>query len=1281
MLFIFENKTGNLGEIESRSCFKSDQLGPIFIYEPPYKIDFLNTLGAVIDCSAHGVPDPQITWYHSGKVVSAFPELLLLPTNGSLIFAPFTNDNYKQDIHAGVYICHASNMHGKIVSRPVNVRAVVSQSYEAQVYDEYVIKGNTAVFTCNIPSFVTDYVVVTSWVREDSFTIRADESTGYFYFSSFPYGGRMSGKKLRKCSSKRLSLVEVFFTKMSAAENEYLIIYSFEILAGSRYSFLSGGKLHIRNVMNTDNNQAFWCRTRHLLNGFTHRSASSGRLYVTDSESSIAPRFTHSEMQVVAKKDENVELGCAAQGHPIPNYTLNTENGPKKHPVAINQWNKLKDDASSLRGISLVKHERKDFRFDSEMTQMKLDEAGAWCKEKKKGADWQPVKVGRRVLQLSGSLIINKAKITDSGVYVCYVNNTVGATNTKTTLTITEPLTVFIDPQRQVVDVGKSATLNCSVTGNPQGFVEWKKDGKSVHLRRRSQTSTSSASFNDSSLFIKRVHRSDKGMYQCFVTNSYEVKQGTAQILLGDVSPILTRTFSNKVLQPGPVVSLTCVTSGNPKPFIKWNLDGQVLKESSKFRIHEYMTKDGSISNTLNVTNVQSKDGGLYTCIALNKVGEKRYTGKLHVYGLPLVKEMLNRTVVAGENFLLHCYTSGYPIKSIYWFRDNYAIASGTKYEIFNNGSIIVKKADKISDSGRYTCTAIKPQIAPLSLPPKPKERSTIRIFCSVVAGDPPFTIKWFKDGKSLSLHLGIIEKKEDAYSSIEIQSLSTFHSGNYTCSVRNFGGTSSATASLNVEAPPFWKKPPTSKIAGQFQDVRMDCSVGGYPLPVVTWAKLLEGRVKQKIEKVDKRYYIHSNGTLLVKNVSGDEIGSYLCEASNDVEPSLSKEIQLTMGTPPVVELPATLKTINKGHNLSIPCYVRGLNISKIVWKKTTSSQTIELRSKKRITIKKNLGPVSITSTLLIVNVMKRDNGVYTCTTSNTFGQAEKSVKVIIQEPPDSAYNITLFKYQNKTLQLGWMPPKSDGNSPLTGYELQYKPVTAFPRASIKDLEPGVTFEIKVVSANMLGRGRASDVISFMPTLNGTLIIHQSSREDVSDASLQPLIIIIIPAVAVFFLVIILIVIIVLFKKRKDQEQTPVKHDEYMKKLDTINPCTAQSSDQDQYGYGKLSADDNTLNRNYMNLSRYSTTYNNSSHCKIVYYWYRLVVKPNKTKYSILSIKRESPLAASVVTPRYDDVSISPYATFKLPDRENVEQLGPTLTSHMELKTFTPSKTVSSAL
>lgn len=43
----------------------------------------------------------------------------------------------------------------------------MNQKYEAEIMTEYVIRGNTAVLKCSIPSFVADFVQVESWLSED----------------------------------------------------------------------------------------------------------------------------------------------------------------------------------------------------------------------------------------------------------------------------------------------------------------------------------------------------------------------------------------------------------------------------------------------------------------------------------------------------------------------------------------------------------------------------------------------------------------------------------------------------------------------------------------------------------------------------------------------------------------------------------------------------------------------------------------------------------------------------------------------------------------------------------------------------------------------------------------------------------------------------------------------------------------------------------------------------------------------------------------------------------
>lgn len=44
---------------------------------------------------------------------------------------------------------------------------VVSQHYDTEAENEYVIRGNSAIVHCKIPSFVSDFVYVESWLMDD----------------------------------------------------------------------------------------------------------------------------------------------------------------------------------------------------------------------------------------------------------------------------------------------------------------------------------------------------------------------------------------------------------------------------------------------------------------------------------------------------------------------------------------------------------------------------------------------------------------------------------------------------------------------------------------------------------------------------------------------------------------------------------------------------------------------------------------------------------------------------------------------------------------------------------------------------------------------------------------------------------------------------------------------------------------------------------------------------------------------------------------------------------
>lgn len=54
---------------------------------------------------------------------------------------------------------------------------MVAQYFEVQVYDQFAIRGNAAIFKCQVPSFVADHVDVVGWIDSNGGSYVADEQS------------------------------------------------------------------------------------------------------------------------------------------------------------------------------------------------------------------------------------------------------------------------------------------------------------------------------------------------------------------------------------------------------------------------------------------------------------------------------------------------------------------------------------------------------------------------------------------------------------------------------------------------------------------------------------------------------------------------------------------------------------------------------------------------------------------------------------------------------------------------------------------------------------------------------------------------------------------------------------------------------------------------------------------------------------------------------------------------------------------------------------------------
>ncbi|XP_043478459.1 Down syndrome cell adhesion molecule-like protein Dscam2 isoform X49 [Leptopilina heterotoma] len=975
---------------------EDDTMGPVFLKEPPNRVDFSNGTGAVIECQARGNPQPDIIWVRAdGTAVGDVPGLRQVLPNGNLVFPPFRAEDYRQEVHAQIYICLAKSSVGSVHSRDVNVRAVVTQYYEAEVVSEYVIRGNAAILKCTIPSFVAEFVSVASWEGSD----------GSSYEASFNYDGK--------------------------------------------YLVLPSGELHIKDVGPEDGYKTYQCRTKHRLTGETRLSATKGRLVITEPVGSARPKFPSLvDLQAFRTMlSEPMTLLCPAQGFPVPSQ----------------RWYKFIDGTSRR----------------------------------------QPVQLNERVRQVSGTLIIREARVEDSGKYLCIVNNSVGGESVETVLTVTAPLSAEIEPTVQTVDFGRPATFTCNVKGNPVKTISWLKDGKPL-------------GHEDQTLRIESVKKEDKGMYQCFIRNDQESAQATSELKLGGrfEPPQIRQAFSEETLQPGPSVFLKCVASGNPTPEITWELDGKRLSNTDRLQVGQYVTVNGDVVSNLNVSSIHTNDGGLYKCIAASKVGAAEHSARLNVYGLPFIRHMDKKAIVAGETLRVTCPVAGYPIESIVWERDTRVLPINRKQKVFPNGTLIIENVERQSDQATYTCVArnaqgysargmlevqvmVAPQISPFTFGEEPVNAGEIAsVQCAVLKGDLPLEVTWmFNDQKIQSDQSDIIIiDNGKRHKQLTIDAVSARHAGEYTCVASNIAGAVSRTATLDINVPPRWILEPTDKAFAQGSDARVECKADGFPKPQVTWKRAAGDTPGDYTDlKLNNPDISVEDGTLSINNIQKTNEGYYLCEAVNGIGSGLSAVILISVQAPPHFEIKLRNQTARRGEPAVLQCEAQGEKPIGILW--NMNNKRLDPKSDSRYTIREEILANGVLSDLSIKRTERSDSALFTCVATNAFGSDDTSINMIVQEVPEVPYGLKVLDKSGRSVQLSWAAPY-DGNSPVKRYVIEYKiskgswdsdidrvvvPGSQQNVAGVFNLKPATTYHLRIVAENEIGTSDPSDTVTII--------------------------------------------------------------------------------------------------------------------------------------------------------------------------------------------------------
>ncbi|CAM1324800.1 Uncharacterised protein g8790 [Pycnogonum litorale] len=199
----------------------------------------------------------------------------------------------------------------------------------------------------------------------------------------------------------------------------------------------------------------------------------------------------------------------------------------------------------------------------------------------------------------------------------------------------------------------------------------------------------------------------------------------------------------------------------------------------------------------------------------------------------------------------------------------------------------------------------------------------------------------------------------------------------------------------LEIRVPPKVIETDTSSTVKvkEFSSVSLQCRARGFPTPMITWEREDNKLIKLDVDRSDKSIVRYKEGEFLnVTRVTRKHMGAYLCIASNDVPPSVSKRIELEVTFPPKIRVPHQLVGAPRGTEVQLRCEVESFPEPMRSWQKYETFVVADERHQLSTVI---LQKYRTLMQLTIMNLQKDDYGAYKCIATNTIGKREGIIRL----------------------------------------------------------------------------------------------------------------------------------------------------------------------------------------------------------------------------------------------------------------------------------------------
>ncbi len=575
----------------------------------------------------------------------------------------------------------------------------------------------------------------------------------------------------------------------------------------------------------------------------------------------------------------------------------------------------------------------------------------------------------------SATYALVTTQVSDSGSYsVAIVNSAGSVTSNAVTLTVNAAATapsITTQPAGTSVTTGASVTFTVVASGTAPLSYQWSKNGSAI-------SGATGASYT-----IASAQAGDAASYTVTVTNSAGSVTSSAAALAVNasvVAPAVTTQPVGATVTAGASVTFTLVASGTAPLSYQWQKGGAAIS--------------GATSASYTLSSVQATDAGSYTCVVTNSAGTATSNAATLIVNPAatspsITTQPASATVTAGSAATFTVVASGTAPLSYQWYKNSVAIsgATATTYTIASAqsadaGSYVCVVSNSAGSTGTNaaTLTVSAAPVAPGIATQPASTTVTVgggAVFTVVANGTAPLAYQWYK---------GVAAIAGATASSYSLTGVQAADAGSYSCVVTNsVGSATSNAATLTVTTP-------ATAPAITTQPANATVTAGGNATFTVTASGTVP--LGYQWQKNGAAIGGATSSSYTVVNAQAADAGTYVCVVTNSAGSATSAGASLTVSSATVAPSIATQPvntTVTTGASVTFAVVANGTAPLTYQWQKNGAA------------IAGGTG-----ATYTIAAVQTTDAGNFSCTVTNSAGNATSNVAVLVVSSSPAAPIIT---------------------------------------------------------------------------------------------------------------------------------------------------------------------------------------------------------------------------------------------------------------------------------